>query len=383
MTLHGPSGVRRGANLRDLQIIEDGSVLIRDGKIASVGPTRRIENLKEARAAPEIEVENAIIMPAFVDPAVRLTLPSRDRVKSRHRLDFRAETLALLKACMQHGTLNLRVSVSGESGDLRAGLSALRQVASITNAPVGTVPSWRIPSPPPHANGSALSDDFVTALKVLANRKLAQSIEITPEPEIISESSRLPVPESWEAARACNLDVNFLWPGGSPHWLRTQLARVKPVSVCCACSISGEECSALADSQAISIFSPRIGILEERGGDAVRQLIDSGAAVALSSGYDADEAPTFSMQTVLSLAVLCLHLSAEEAISAATVNAAHAIGYGHVVGSLECGKRADLLVLNVPDYREIPRRFGINNVVMAIREGNLVYNRTRWKVGTA
>jgi len=376
LTLHGPSDVRRGANLRNLHIIEDGSVLIRDGKIASVGPTRRIENLKEARAAPEIEVENAIIMPAFADPGVRLTLPLRDRVKSRQRHDFRAETFALLKACMQHGTLNLRVSVSGGNGDLRAGLSALRQLASITNSPVGIVSSWRLPSQHAHDDGSVPCDNFATARKMLASRKLAQFVEITPE------SSQGLDGDSWNATCPSNLDVNFLWPGGSPHLLRMLLARIKPVTVGCPCSITSDECSALADSQAISIFSPGIEILEERGGDAVRQLIDCGAGLALSSGYDANEAPTFSMQTALSLAVLRLHLSTEEAITAATINAAHAIGYGHITGSLECGKRADLLVLNVPDYREIPRRFGINNVVMAIREGNLVYNRTRWKVGT-
>jgi imidazolonepropionase len=86
------------------------------------------------------------------------------------------------------------------------------------------------------------------------------------------------------------------------------------------------------------------------------------------------------MQAVLTLAVLWQGLSAEQAIAASTVNAAHAVGRGHLTGTLEAGKRADLLVLNVPDYREIPRRFGINHVVMAIREGNVVFNRTRWKV---
>jgi imidazolonepropionase len=376
LTLHGPSDVRRGADLKDLQIIEDGSVLIRDGKIASVGPTRRIENMREARAAPEIELENAIIMPGFVDPGVHLPLGLRDRVKSRQRLDFRAETLALLKACMQHGTLNLRASVSGGNGDPRAGISALRQLASITNSPVGTVPSWRVPAEPAHDNGSVVPYEFATALKILANRKLAQFIELTPE------SSQALGDDCWRAARSSNLDVNLLWPGGSPHPLGTLLARIKPATVSCACCLSGDERSALADSQAISILSNGVGVLEQWVGDAVRRLIDSGAAVALSSGYDAEEAPTFNMQTALALAVLRLHLSTEEAITAATINAAHAIGQGHVVGSLECGKRADLLVLNVPDYREIPRRFGINNVVMAIREGNLVYNRTRWKVRT-
>lgn len=87
------------------------------------------------------------------------------------------------------------------------------------------------------------------------------------------------------------------------------------------------------------------------------------------------------MQMALSFAVLHLRLTIEQAITAATINAAHAAGVGHLTGSLEAGKRADILILTLSDYREIPRQFGINHVGMAIREGNVVFNRTRWRVG--
>ncbi len=86
------------------------------------------------------------------------------------------------------------------------------------------------------------------------------------------------------------------------------------------------------------------------------------------------------MQMVLSLAVLRLHMTPEEAISAATINAAHAAGCGEITGSLEVGKQADLLILNLSDYRELHRQFGINHVDMAIRGGAVAFNRTRWKV---
>jgi imidazolonepropionase len=110
-------------------------------------------------------------------------------------------------------------------------------------------------------------------------------------------------------------------------------------------------------------------------------LAASGAAIALASGYHAARAPSFSMQMVIALATLRLGLAPEAAIIASTINAAYAVGCGHVIGSIEHGKRADILVLSVPDYREIPRRFGINHVGIAIREGNIVLNRTRWRIG--
>jgi imidazolonepropionase len=72
-------------------------------------------------------------------------------------------------------------------------------------------------------------------------------------------------------------------------------------------------------------------------------------------------------------------LTPEEAWGAATINAAYAVGCGDITGSLEIGKQADLLILNVTDYREIPRQFGINHVAMVFRDGAIVLNRTRWR----
>jgi len=114
-------------------------------------------------------------------------------------------------------------------------------------------------------------------------------------------------------------------------------------------------------------------------GTAGRDLVDAGAAIALSSGYQSVAVGNFSMQMSIALAVARLGLTPEEAWSAATINAAYAAGYGDITGSLEVGKQADLLILNVTDYREIPRQFGINHVAMVFRDGALVLNRTRWR----
>ena len=88
------------------------------------------------------------------------------------------------------------------------------------------------------------------------------------------------------------------------------------------------------------------------------------------------------MQMALALAVFRFGLSPEEAICAATINAAHALGCAHLTGSIEYGKQADILVMNASDYRELPRQYGINHVEMAIRQGTVVINRTRWKGAT-
>ena len=72
LTLRGPSGPRRGTDLRNLGIIQDGAVLIADGLIAEVGPSRRVENLALARGAEEIDASGCVVMPGFVDSDVHL-----------------------------------------------------------------------------------------------------------------------------------------------------------------------------------------------------------------------------------------------------------------------------------------------------------------------
>jgi imidazolonepropionase len=98
-----------------------------------------------------------------------------------------------------------------------------------------------------------------------------------------------------------------------------------------------------------------------------RALIEAGAAVALATDFNPGTSPTYSMQMVLSLACTEMRMSPAEAIAAATINGAHALGCADRVGSLEPGKQADLLILNVQDYRELPYYFGANNVYKTIK----------------
>jgi imidazolonepropionase len=97
--------------------------------------------------------------------------------------------------------------------------------------------------------------------------------------------------------------------------------------------------------------------------------------VALGSDFNPGTSPTINMQLILSLACSAMRLTPAEAISAATINAAHALRRSHLLGSLEPGKQADLAVMDVGDYREIPYYFGWNHCVMTVKRGRMVYQR--------
>lgn len=371
LTLRGPSGLRRGAALHDLCVIEDGSVLISDSSIASVGSTRRIDNLKEAKNAPEISVENMIIMPGFIDPGIRIRVLRRGLRRKPSMRDFRTETAALLRSCLQHGTLSAQLRVSAGMGELRAELSALRQLSVLPGIDGYIGRSWQI-DPNLTSIPNALSELRVF-LKRIKSRDLAQSIELTPSGvENIDKQLE-------EATAAAKLPTDFNWSAGSGSDLSKTLQEGKPRAIFCDSNLGSQARELLSQSSQVAVFSPENSLFGEDSLNSTKKWVEAGAGFALSTGYDAGTNPTVSMQTVLSLAVLRLQLTPEQAITASTINAAHALGCAHITGSIECGKRADLLVMNVPDYRELPRRFGINNVAMVIRGGNVVFNRTRWK----
>ncbi len=130
---------------------------------------------------------------------------------------------------------------------------------------------------------------------------------------------------------------------------------------------------ALAASTAVGVVIPTasFNLGSARYADA-RSMIDAGAAVALTTDINPGSSPCPSMPLAMAIACRYQKLTPAEALAAATINAAHAIGLGHRLGSLEPGKQADLLVLDVPDYRHLAYRFGGNPVAQVIKKGSVI-----------
>jgi imidazolonepropionase len=114
-------------------------------------------------------------------------------------------------------------------------------------------------------------------------------------------------------------------------------------------------------------------------------MIDAGVAVALSTDFNPGSAPSHSMPLAVSIACSQMGMIPAEAVTAATYNAASAIGMESDVGSLEKGKKADFVIYDVEDYREIPSRAGENHAVVVAKEGSVVWElrgyRERSEVG--
>ena len=133
-----------------------------------------------------------------------------------------------------------------------------------------------------------------------------------------------------------------------------------------------QEIKALAESDTVGIVIPAVNFnLGSHEFADARAMIDAGAALALTTDINPGSAPCPSMPLVMAIACRYQRLLPSEALNAATINAAHAIGMGDKTGSLERDKNADLLILNTPDYRHLAYHFGGNPVKMVIKHGQM------------
>jgi imidazolonepropionase len=101
--------------------------------------------------------------------------------------------------------------------------------------------------------------------------------------------------------------------------------------------------------------------------------------VALGSHYHPESSPSLNMQMMIALACGYMGMTPAEAVAASTINSAHTFGKAATIGSLESGKCADLLILDVPDYREIPYHFGMNLVELVMKNGTVLVERSEVK----
>lgn len=356
LTLRGPAGPRRGAALGSLGIVPDGAVLIRGGRILEAGPSRRLENLSLARGADEINAAGRVVMPGFVDSR---THPVSAPVLPVRRLEARAQSV--LDGMARHGTTTMAASVSSAMEPSEV-LAALRMLTGRNGRPVDVIPDYYI------ADAETLRTD---ELLLLARRKLMQLVSVNCQARDEVMTRRV-------IDQAHHLGLRSTVCAQSPACVILAVEMQAAAMV-----LQRMESLALPDlslSRPVCTLVPP-SIYRRQDYPAARALLEAGAAVALASGFGFDQCPTYNMQMVISLACSEMGMSPAEAISAATINGAHAVARGHLCGSVEPSKMADLLLLNVADYRELPAQFGVNHVHMVLKNGHVVYKEgevTSW-----
>ena len=356
LTLRGPVGPRRGTAMASLGIVPDGAVLIRGGRILEAGPSRRLENLSVARGAAEINAAGRVVMPGFVDSR---THPVSAPVLPVRRMEARAQSA--LDSMARHGTTTVAASVSSGMQPTEV-LTVLRMLTGLNGRPLDVIPEYYV------ADAETVRTD---ELPLLARRKLAQLISVNcrPHDEIVMRRILDQAHHLGLRATVCAQSPGCVVLAVEMQAAAVVLQRMDP-AVLPDLSLPRPVCTLVPPS-----------IYRRQDYPPARALLEAGAAVALASGFGFEQCPTYNMQMVISLACSEMGMSPAEAISAATINGAHTVARGHLCGSIEPSKMADLLLLNVADYRELPAQFGVNHVHMVLKNGHVVYREgevTSW-----
>jgi imidazolonepropionase len=400
----GTTGPRRGKELRELGIVEDAAVLCSGGKIVSVGRTKDAVRdpwiKKNRKKIIEIDCRGKVVVPGFVDshthPAFinpRL-LDFEKRIAGVSYEEIAAEgggirssvadvskvpksrltksISAALDEILSRGTTTVEAK-SGYGLSIDSELKSLMALKEATSSWPGTLVPTLLGAhvvPKEFQNTPEKYVDLICdqMIPLVARRKLAQFVDVFCDRGAFSEEDSVRI---FEAAKKNGLPVR----AHVSQLARTpldKLLRLQPASLDHLDHVDPNDISLLARSDTVATLVPGANFfLGLRKYPPARKLIDSGVAVALATDYNPGSSPTLSMPFVLSLACTQMKMSPAEAISAAAMNGACALGLQRRKGSIEPGKDADLALFNVSDYREIAYWIASNRCELVIAGGSI------------
>ena len=392
-----------GQAMSDLNIIEDGAILFGSGVILAVGTT---EQLKEEYAADiqEAMVVNAhgrLVTPGLVDPHTHVAYGGSREKEFEMRLQGKSymdimnagggihatmrmtreasedelfdQTIKRLDSFLKHGV----TTVEGKSGygmDLETELKQLRVMKKLQQShAIDLVPTFMGAHAVP-TEYKGREDEFVDIiiqemLPVIAEEGLAEFNDVFCEKDVYTpeQSERI-----LEAGKKLGLTPKIHADEIVSYGGAELAAKVGAISAEHLLKASDEGIKAMAEAGVIACLLPATALYLREDAAQGRKMIDEGVAVAISTDCNPGSSPTVSMPLVMNLACISMRLTPAEALTAATYNAACAINRQDTVGSLEKGKKADLVMWDVKSYQELQYLFGVNHVQSVWKNGKKV-----------
>jgi imidazolonepropionase len=411
LTLRSPSenfGPRRGEELKELGIIEDGAVLCIAGKIVSVGKTKdalRDPWLKKNRKKIlEIECKNQVVLPGFVDshthPAFispRLVdfekriagatyeeiaeagggiRSSLEDVRKASKKALSEKILNAFREMASQGTTTVEAK-SGYGLSLDSETKSLEAIRDAASQWPGTVVPTLLGAHvvPPDFKGRYREYVELVCNEMIptaAKRKLAQFVDVFTERGAFTV---LDTQKIFHAAQTYGLGTRAHVCQLSSVAL-TALLEFGPASLDHMDYVSDQDIRILASRNTVATLVPGANyFLGLEKFPPARKLIDAGVPIALATDYNPGSSPTTSMSFVLSLACTHMEMSPAEAIAASTINGAWGLRLQDRKGSIEPGKDADLAIFDAQDYREIPYWVASGRIAATILNGILVRRR--------
>jgi imidazolonepropionase len=404
VTLKGAARPRVGAEMRELAIIEDGALLVRDGRIEMVGKRRDIETRIED-SAEVYEAGGRVVMPGFVDAhahpvfagtrvdeyemraggatygeiaarggGIRATVR---RTRAATEDELVAEARSRSRWFLRGGTTTVEAK-SGYGLTVEDELKMLRVVRRLDDeTPLRYVPTFlgahEVPDEYRERRAEYVELIIEEMLPRVVGERLAEYCDVFCEEKVFNvEESRRILTVAQERGLNLRLHADQLSLSGGA----LLAAELRATTADHLEHTDAEGIRALAEAGVQPVLLPgSVYALGARRYPAAREMIDAGLAVVLATDFNPGSSPTPSMPMILSIASTHMKMTPAEALTAATINAAYSLGRGRETGSLEAGKRADFVVHDCADYREIAYFFGIEHAHAVFIDGRIVYQR--------
>lgn len=392
---------RIGSQMKQLGIIRDGGIAAAAGEIIAVGKSEEIEGKAHlADNCTVIDAKGAVVTPGFIDPHTHpvfsmtrqeefemrtlgksyeeiaaagggIRSSVRDTRKTSRDIIER-KTRARLDRLLRHGV----TTVEAKSGYGLSTESEIMQLEIIKNLndshPIDLVPTFlgahEVPDEYQNNRQKYINLIINEMLPQVAKRKLAEYCDIFCEENVytVEESRRIQ-----QAAKQLGLGLRFHADELKSTGGAELAAELKATSADHLVYISDAGIKALAAARTVATLLPGTSFsLRSKQYAPARKLIESGAIVALATDCNPGSSYTENLPFMTSLASLHMRLTAAEAITAVTVNAAYAVGRHETVGRLEPGMLADIVIWDMQDYREMPYHYAVNLASYVIKKGN-------------
>ena len=394
---------RLGEEMRDLGVLRRGALAARRGKIVWIGPTADLLTAVHPLAfCKTIDARGKTVMPGLVDPHTHLVFAGSRENEFAMRIQGRtyqeiaaaggginatvAATRAASKADLKtgaRGSLDTMLTLGTTTVETKSGygLDVVNEIKMLEvireldeGGPMTVVPTFmgahEVP-PEFRQNPEAYVDLVITRMiPMVASRKLARFCDVFCEKGVFSvqQAERI-----FRAAQAVGLELRVHADELSDLGGAAMAARLKARTADHLLYANDDGIRAMAEAGVIAVLLPGTAyFLHLQRYARARDMMAAGVPVALATDFNPGSCMTESLPLILNLACTQMRMLPAEAITAATINAAWAIGEQDCVGSLDVGKHADVLVLNAQNHEHLCYHFGVNLVDTVVKSGKVV-----------
>ncbi len=395
---------KMGDDMKELSVIEDGAVAMKDGIIMEVGTTREVlSNIDNGSAVPQIEFPGMLAMPGFVDSHTHLVfggsrendfamklagktymqileagggiLNTLRETRKATKETLTRNAFSRTERALREGTTSVEIK-SGYGLDTQNELKMLDAVGDLRGMlPIGITSTFLgAHAVPPEFEGR--TDEYVNLIvdemiPAVVEANAAEFCDVFCEKGVFDiEQSRRILQTAKKAGMKVKLHADEIAPLGGAE-LAAEMGAVSADHLLMA---SDDGLEAIRRAGTIATLLPATAFSLDTEYARARDMITMGLPVALATDFNPNCANE-SLFFTLALACYKMKMHPREVISALTINAAHALDKADTIGSVEVGKRADIIVMECPNPEYLAYRFGVNLVHTVIANGQVIHTR--------